>query len=382
MKDTVRLGRIAGVPVGINWSLAVIVVVFAGGLAENRFPADAPGYGHLAYLWVGALTAVALLAAVLLHELGHAFVARRSGMDVEGITLSWMGGVTRIAGDSPSPIRELGMAGIGPLISFAVGFALWGVRALAVGAHLGSLAITALGWLAVINVVLAIFNLIPAAPLDGGRILHAGIWWVTRDRWRAARATSAAGVLLAAAIILFGLWQIVDRRDSLDGLLVAVLGWWILSSARMEDRQAVVQRALDGLAVHQVMRPVAAAPGWLPVEELATRYASTRTPATVWMLERWGGGYSGVVSGEALLAIPPPWNALRTDGVAVPVDAASAAGPWEPLLAILERTQGRQVVLVVDGDRTVGAVLPVDLDALVRSGGRQSTGPTVQPGTR
>jgi Zn-dependent protease len=381
MRDTLRLGRVIGVPVGLNWSLIVIIGVFAFGLAENRFPVEAPGYHHGVYILVGALTAVALIVAVLLHELGHAIVARRSGLEVEGITLSWMGGVTRIVGDSATPVREFGVAAIGPLVSFTVGVILWGGRALAEHAGVGHLATSALGWLALINVVLAVFNLIPAAPLDGGRILHAFIWMVTRDRWRAARATSWAGVALATVIISLGLFDIVARRDGIDGLLVGALGWWILTAARSEDREAVAHRALDGVLIHEVMRPVAAAPGWITTAELVAGYADAH-PSTVWLLERWGGGYSGIVSSDSIRALPQPWDGLRVDSVSVPVEAAAAAGPWEEVIVALERTEGLQVLLVVDGGRTVGAVLPADVDKLVRSGPRPKIAPPVAAGVR
>jgi Zn-dependent protease len=381
MKDTVRLGRIIGVPIGLNWSLVVIIGVFAFGLAENRFPQDAPGYGHGAYIVAGAVSAVVLLVAVLLHELGHAVVARRSGLEVEGITLSWMGGVTRIVGDSASPGREFGVAAIGPLVSFTIGVVLWGGRSVAVDAGAGHLLASAIGWLALINVVLAVFNLIPASPLDGGRILHAAIWSVTRDRWRAARAASFAGIALATAIIALGVFEIVARRDPVDGVLVGMLGWWIISAARTEDRQAVVHRALDGILVHEVMRPVAAAPGWITTGDLMARYPDAH-PRTVWMLERWDGGYSGVVSGDAIRAIPQPLTSIKAEELAVPVTAAAGAGPWEEVLTALDRTQGLQVLLVVDGGRTVGAVLPSDIEALVRSGGPSKLPRPVAAGVR
>ncbi len=133
MNDTVRLGRLAGVKVGLNWSLLVMVAFVAGELAANRFPLQAPGYTGTAYGVAGALTAVVLLLGVLLHELGHAVVAGRFRMQVDGITLSWMGGVTRIEGDARSPGAELGIAGIGPIVSLAFGAALWVVRILVEG---------------------------------------------------------------------------------------------------------------------------------------------------------------------------------------------------------------------------------------------------------
>src|ERR1700722_17133083 len=121
MKDTVRLGRLMGVTVGLNWSLIAIVAIFAYGLAENVLPADAPGYSPGTYSVTGALCAVALLVGVLLHELGHAVVARRSGLEVEGIPLAWMGAVPRILGVSPTAVRELLVAGVGPLVSLVIG---------------------------------------------------------------------------------------------------------------------------------------------------------------------------------------------------------------------------------------------------------------------
>jgi Zn-dependent protease len=382
MKDTVRLGRLMGVPVGLHWSLLAILGFFAFELSEKTFPARAAGYGHGAYIAAGALTAVALLVGVLLHELGHALVARRSGLEVEGITLSWMGGVTRIAGDSPTPLRELTVAGIGPLVSLLLGGALLAGRELAAGWGAGRLPVFALTWLAVINIVLAAFNLIPASPLDGGRILHALVWAVTRNRWWASRTASLAGFGLAAVVIGLGVYELLSRRDRIDGFFLFALAWWLATAARDEDSQAAVQHVLAGLQIHEIMRPVGAAPGWLRLDELVTRYVARRDPASVWLLERWGGGYSGIVSSEALLAVPPPWAAIRPEDIAVPVGAAGAAAPYEDVLEALQRTGGHQVLLVVEDGRTVGAVLPADIEGLIRSRRRPSVATPVAAGVR
>jgi Zn-dependent protease len=385
MNETVRLGRVMGVPVGLNWSLVAIVGLFAFGLSENLFPADAPGYDHRSYIVAGAVSAVALLVGVLLHELGHAIAARHSGLEVEGITLSWMGGVTRIAGDSPTPGRELIVAGIGPLVSLVLGVALFGVREIALEAGSGGLFVAALRWLAVINIVLAAFNLIPAAPLDGGRVLHAFIWGVTRNRWKASQAASRAGLGLAVVVFALGLYQLAERTgraDRIDGFFVVVLAWWLFGAARDEERQAAVHHVLGGVRVHEVMRPVQAAPGWLSTAELISRYVKHRDPTSVWLLERWGGGYSGIVSSEALQALPPPVDAVRPEDIAIPVAAAGASAPDEEILDALERTGGRQILLVVEADRTVGAVLPADIEALVRSRRRPTITPPLPAGVR
>src|SRR5579863_8469857 len=163
MRDSFRLGRIAGVSVGIHWSLLVMVVLVATGLASNRFSFDAPGYSGGAYAVAGVLTAVGLLVGVLLHELAHAVIARWRGLTVDGITLSWMGGVTRIEGDTGSPTNELLVAGVGPVTSGVVGGAIWLVRVGGIHWQWGALVLAALGWLAWINIVLALFNIMPAS---------------------------------------------------------------------------------------------------------------------------------------------------------------------------------------------------------------------------
>ena len=382
MNDTVRLGRLMGVPVGLHWSLVAVVGFFGWELAESTFPGRAPGYAHVSYITAGGLTAVALLAGVLLHELGHAVVARRAGLEVEGITLSWMGGVTRIAGDSPSPWRELTVAGVGPLVSLIVGGALLGVREAALGLGVGRLPVFALGWLAVINIVLAVFNLHPGRPPR--RWPHPARPGVGRHpqpvvgqpdgfarRDRSGRPHRGAGRL-----------EVLGRADRIDGLFLVALAWWLWSAAREEERQATVQHVLGGVRVHEIMRPVDAAPGWLTLDELISRYVAGHNPASVWLLERWGGGYSGVVSSEALMAIPPPRGSIRPEDIAIPVEDAGPAEPCEDILTALERTGGRQVLLVVEDGRTVGAVLPADIEALIRSRRRLPVATPVTAGVR
>lgn len=375
MKDSIRLGRIGGVSVGLNWSLIVIALLLAFGLADNRFPADAPTATNTAFVVAGVITAVALLLGVLLHELGHAVVARRYGMKVDGITLSWLGGQTRIEGDARSPGVELAVSAIGPAVSLALGGVLWLVRVPLVHAGGHALVVSALGWLAVINVALAIFNLVPASPLDGGRILHAAIWRVTRNRWKATRAASLAGVGLGAIMVVIGFSRLLTVGSQIDGLVIVVLGFWIMSSARSEEQAAQVIAVLDPFRVADVMRPVGSAPGWITLRNFIEAYDSPR-PGWVWLLERWNEpGYSGLVAGEDLRQVPPSrWDTLRPGDLALPADKAGAARAREPVLAALRRSGGQQVLLVIEDGRTVGAVLPSDVQALIRTGQRPAAG--------
>jgi Zn-dependent protease len=383
MNDTVRLGRIAGVRVGLNWTLLAMVALIAGGLANNRFSFEAPGYSSTAYDVAGALTAVVLLVGVLLHELGHAVVARRFHLRVDGITLSWMGGVTRIEGDAPRPRAEFLIAGVGPVVSLLFGGLLFLVRAVMLSGGDSRLAAAALGWLAWINVVLAVFNLLPASPLDGGRVMHSIVWAVTGNRMRATRLAAATGVGLGSLLIAVGFLALVRTRDPINGFFISFVGWWLLGSARAERQAAQVRENLSGLTLSEIMRPVGAAPGWITVRAFADSYA-TGHPGWVWLLEKWDGGYGGVLLGDAIASVPfPQWDLARPQDVAVPISAATSADPREDALEAIQRTGGEQVLLVIDGGRTVGAVLPGDLEALVRLGPRgpvPSTGWTLTRG--
>ena len=371
MRDSIRLGRVAGVRVGLNWSLLVMVALVAYGLSRNRFALEVPGYTGGAYAAAGIATAIGLLIGVLLHELSHALVARHFGLPVDGITLSWMGGVTRIQGDATRPREELVVAGVGPLTSAGFGGLLWLMRFAFEAGGVGPLAIAALGWLAGINLVLAVFNILPAAPLDGGRVLHSVIWGATGNRWRATRAAGTAGVALGGLLVAFGFVFTERSGDLFDGLFIGFIGWWLIASARAEMNMASVHRTLDGVRMSDVMRPVGAAPGWVTVRSFADNYATNR-PGWVWLLSNWNGeGYGGVLLGDALAAVPfPQWDSVRPIDVSVPISSTAGASPNEAVLPVLARLGEKKVILVVEGGRTVGAVLPVDLEALVKMGGQ------------
>ena len=374
VRNSFRLGRVAGVSVGIHWSLLVLAALVASGLAENRFANEAHGYSGGAYAVAGILTAVGLLAGVFLHELAHAVVARRRGLRVDGITLSWMGGVTRIQGDTGKPSTELLVAGVGPATSAAIGGILWAVRFAAESGGAGALVIAALGWLAWINIVLAAFNLLPASPLDGGRVLHGLVWAAGKDRWRATRVAAGIGVALGGAIVLVGLLVTERYQDLFDGLLIGFIGWWLVASARAELGGGAVQHALEGVTVSEIMRPVGEAPGWITIRSFMDQYATNR-PGWVWLLQSWDGGYGGVLVGDALAAVPyPNWDLARPLDVSLPLSATTGAAPDEDAMGALTRTGGDRVILVVSDGHTLGAVLPSDIEAMVRAGGRTVPG--------
>jgi Zn-dependent protease len=236
LRDTIRLGTIAGVRVGLNWSLPVLAVVLVAGLARSSLPSNAPGYGGWAYGVVGSLAALAFLAAILAHELGHAVVARRQGLAVDGITLWALGGVTRIEGDAASPAGEVRISGIGPLVSLVLGLGLGGLGLVLGAVDWSPLVAAAFGWLGAINLLLAVFNVLPGAPLDGGRLLHAALWRLHGDRLRATETASRVGWVLGLAMVALGVVGLAF--SGVGGLWLAVVGWFLMTGSRAERREA------------------------------------------------------------------------------------------------------------------------------------------------
>jgi Zn-dependent protease len=358
MKESVRLGRIAGVTVGFNWSLVFIAAFLAIGLGNSRFPVEAPGYPGLTYTAAGVVTAVAFLACILIHEISHAVVAKHEGLPVDGIVLWLMGGYTRIGAEPSSPGAELRISGAGPLASLVLGLVAGG--AAVAGHRLGfpRLGVSMLEWLATINVLLAVFNILPGSPLDGGRILHAGVWAWTHDKWRASRAAARAGRVIGLLLVFGGVFAFLKLPSPLDGLWFVVVGWFLFSASRVEERAALILHHLEGLSAADVMAPFpAVAPGWLTVQAFVEQYAGA--PPAVLLLQQWGGGLSALVSLDDLRAVPEHlrWSSRAID-IGVPLAGLPVTGPGataESAIRSMEEHDAKWV-LVVDAGHIVGAI--------------------------
>jgi Zn-dependent protease len=296
MRPTFRLGRIAGIEVGIHWSLLVIGVLLVGSLASGVLPAYAP-HAHGSYLAAAVLAVALFFASILAHELAHSIVARRRGQGVHGITLWLLGGVSELGTESKNARDELHVAIAGPATSLALA-AMFGVLAFAFDAFVahGTLLPTVAGWLAVVNLVLAIFNLLPGAPLDGGRVLAALLWMRNGDRRRsqvtAARAGRVLGTLLIAASLAFVF-------AGYDFIFTALVGWFVLSASAREESTARMLRTLEGRTTGQVMRPIAhSAPDW-------TTVAAFGPIAEPTLLLGWDGTPTALLPPGAVFAVPP-----------------------------------------------------------------------------
>ncbi len=254
MKASITLGRWFGVPVGLHYSWFVIAWLIALSLV-TQFAAINPRW-PAAMVWALALVTAALFfVCIVLHELAHASVARASGIPVRGITLFALGGIAQIEKDAASPAKEFWMAIAGPGASFGLGILCRGLAAAAgwgAPAQPASALAAVFGWLGYINIGLALFNLVPGFPLDGGRVLRAVIWGVTHDARRATRIAARVGQAVAFLFIASGLWSLV-ARGNFGGLWIAFIGWFLLEGAQASVLQAELAEALKDIRVADVM---------------------------------------------------------------------------------------------------------------------------------
>src|SRR5215469_13110928 len=248
MGQSFSLGRIFGIRVGVNWSVLVIVALLAYGLAVGEFPAAAPRHPVAEYVAAAVVTAVAYMGSLLAHELAHSLVARRNGLQVEGITLWLLGGVSRLQGEVSDPGAEVRIAGVGPLVSLLLGGGFLLLAWLVHAAGVRGVVVVALAWLGGINVLLAVFNVIPAAPLDGGRLLRAVLWRITGDKLKAAVWSARSGQVFGWALVVVSAYLVLVRREY-NWLWFALLGWFLISAATAESQQAMLQSRLRTVAV-------------------------------------------------------------------------------------------------------------------------------------
>lgn len=368
MNETLRLGHIVGIRVGVNWTVLVIFSLILLGLSTVQLPLLVEDLSTAA-AWVGGtIAALTFFASLLAHELAHAIVARRNGVEVDGIVLWLFGGVARLRGDAPNPGADLRIAGVGPLVSFVLGFGFGVLAWLLTGFGVGGLTLAILGWLALINVVLAVFNLVPAAPLDGGRILRALLWRWHGDRTRAAVTAARAGRVFGFTLVGLGLAQAIFL-PGLGGLWLVLLGWFVTMAAGAEEQQAQVQDALGGLRVADLMTPdpVTVRPD-ITVAEMLDRYVLRNRFSSFPVVDEQGRPI-GLITLNRIRALDAEQrNATYVLDIACQRDEIAIVGPEEPVTAVLPRigacADGRAVV-VQDG-QVVGILSPTDISRMLQ----------------
>jgi Zn-dependent protease/predicted transcriptional regulator len=248
-KNSIHFGRIFGIPVGIDYSWFLVFALFTWSFATGYYPAEFKSWSAVEYWAVGAVTAVMLFASVLLHELGHSWVSLQYKIPVRSITLYIFGGISQISSEPASALSEFWITIAGPIVSFA----LAGIFALLTIVVSGFTPLLALfKYLAYINLILGVFNLIPGFPLDGGGVLMAIVWGATHNRHRAILFASVAGNLFAYLFIFYGALQIFGG-SLLNGLWTAFIGWFLLNASQGQATQEKVKELLSGHKASEVM---------------------------------------------------------------------------------------------------------------------------------
>lgn len=350
---SIRVARVFGIPVFVHFSWLLVFALIAWTLATGYFPDRYPELGVTSHWARGLAASLLFFTSILLHELGHSLVALRSGIEIESITLFVFGGVARLASEPRDGRTEFRIAAAGPLVSIllAVVFAV-----IASVAFFGGATRAVARYLAMVNVVVAVFNLVPAFPLDGGRLLR-GVLWRPLGKLRATRMAAGAGTFFAYSLILGGALNLL-RGSAVTGLWYVLLGWFLKEAAASAYRQVRFDDALEGLAVSDVMiRDVATIPADLPLSE-AVRDHFGRT----------GFGAYPVVRGDAVVGLlclrdvlkRPPEERLATSVQAAMLPLADdiVSRPDELVTDAVTRlgvsSAGRLIVL--DRGRLVGLV--------------------------
>jgi len=369
MNENLSLGRIFGIHVGLNWSLLVVAALIAWSLATSLLPAASPGQTSGAYWTAGVISAFVFLASLLAHELAHSVVATRRGVKVEGITLWLFGGVSRFSSDTASPGAQALITFVGPLTSLVLGAVFYLASVAVGGGAQTSLLPATLSWLGYINITLGVFNLVPAFPLDGGRLLQSLIWLRTGDRLRATRIAARIGMGFAYLLIAYGLATFLFAGSLVGGVWSVFLGWFLLSAARSEEVGGLIRQALSGMTVAQVMTPnPVQAPDGISVEDalhgyvLASRHSTFPTHDSA-------GRLSGLLTLTALKNVAPgarPTTLIKE--IICPLDEVSTANPADPVTSVLGLPEGCSEgrTLIIDGGRLVGIISPSDINRLLQ----------------
>ena len=349
--DHIQIARVIGIPIYLHFSWLIIFGLIAWTLSTGYFPAQSPDLPAASYWAKGLVASLLFFVSILLHELGHAVVARRQGLRTRSITLFVFGGVAQLEKDPRDGRAEFWMAAAGPVASLALAGLFYAVASLP---FLGASAAAVAKYLALINLMLALFNLVPAFPMDGGRLLRGALWGPL-GKARATRIASGAGTLFAFLLIFAGVFSLL-RGDSLGGLWYILIGWFIKDASLSSYQQVRLDEALRGVTVRDAMvQAVATIPGSGSVAEAAREY-----------FMRTGYGSYPVTRGEAVVGLLCLKDILRlsaeereatsVQGAMRPLTDAIVTDPDVPLPEVLSRMAqaGTARLLVMHGEQTRG----------------------------
>jgi Zn-dependent protease/CBS domain-containing protein len=359
VNPTIQLGRVAGIRIGVNWSWLIVFALIVWSLAAAVFPSQNPGLSDGEYLAMAVVAAVFFFVSLLLHELGHALQARRDGVEIEGINLWLFGGVAQFKGDFPNASAEFRIAIAGPLVSLVLGvlFVL-----VAVVAGLPNAVDGVVAWLGFANLILLAFNLLPALPLDGGRMLRSALWYLRGDLQWATWVASGVGRGFGFLLVGLGLFMLI-AEGTFSGAWLAFVGWFLLQAATAEARYVATKQALDGLRVRDLMiREPVTVTADLTLGQFMDDVAWSRRYTTYPVLEH--GRPIGLLAFRSVASVPrEEWNTRRVRDAMVPFEEVPQLTEAEPAIDALAELSSSDVNrgLVIHDDRLAGFLSITDL---------------------
>lgn len=368
-----RFARIAGIPIGVSpwWLIVVALITYA--LGASYFPESVAGIAPAEAYALGLASALALFASILLHELGHAIVARRRGIQVTEIDLWLLGGVARMEGEAHTPQDELRFAIAGPAVT-AVILAVLGTLDLLLAGSMSSTVEALLGYQLLINAVILVFNLMPAFPLDGGRVARSLLWRRSGDMQAATR--TAAGLGRGFGYLLIGIGVLSLLAGAPEGLWLGVIGFFLVTAATAEAQGSEVRAVLSGVTAAELMSaPALAIPAGVSVEEAAGDYFA-RHRYTAFPVIDSRGSVIGLLTLDAVAALAPAQRSMHSVAELMDGDPALQVEPDTDVARLLERPAFARVgrAVVVSDGQPVGLISITDVQRTLRSARLQPTG--------
>ena len=364
VKASFVLGRVAGIPIGIHYTWLFAFTFFSWSLAERFFPDYFPGWHTATYWATGFLAALLLFTSVLVHELAHSVVARAIGLPVQSITLFVFGGVSNLGSEAQRAKDEFAIAIVGPLTSLALAVASWAMLQ-GLGGNDGP--VEAILWyVLLINALLAVFNLLPGLPLDGGRVLRSLVWGTTGSLPRATNIAARTGQALGWILVALGVVQIVSG-NVVGGLWTGFVGWFLSQAATASRYERRLRDQLMEVQVRQVMdsAPVTV-DSHAPLDQLASQQFRQSVIAVT-----ENGRPVGTVSVSDLREIPEElWPSRRVVDI-MAHEVPHSVGPADAVNVALELLgeHGLDEVFVVEDGRPVGVLSRADVTRYLQQGG-------------
>jgi len=364
-RQNVPLGRIMGIPIGLDYSWFLIFGLLTWMLAGSYYPAEFKNWPTLLYWFTGAATAVMLFVSVLLHELGHSVIALRFKIPVRSITLFIFGGVAQIAAEPPSATAEFLIAIAGPIVSLALALVFTVLKpAVAAVEPLWGL----VKYLAYINFALVLFNLIPGFPLDGGRVFRAVVWAATKNMRRATLLAANVGRSFGFLFIFLGVWQMLGGNFG-DGLWIAFIGWFLDNAASAQVHQVVFQGLLAGHTVSQAMSSqCASVPADLTLRQLVDEHI-LGSGRRCFLVHR-GANTVGLMTLHRIKEVArPDWATTTAAQVMLPLEQLRHTDPDTGLWTALQQMDrdGVNQLPVMTDSRVVGMLSREDVITFLRT---------------